>query len=500
MSISITRYVAITSGVGGGQAVKAREFVGRLFSTNPLIATQSLVEFTTPEDVGTYFGTTSEEYKRASFYFGWISKLVTKATKIGFARWANAATAPMVYSKPNGVTLAALAAIANGSLNLTMGTTGSVTPINLTGVGSFAAAAAIIQTAIRATAGAQFTLATCTYDAPSGRFLITGGVVAVAAMSVNASGVGTDLGPVIGFSGVGSIPSNGVAAETLTQTLDASKNASNNFGGFLFLTALSAAQKLEVAQWTKLQNVAFMFMNRALLVADAQQSFTDQAGLAGVAVTYSPLAAEYDEMIPMIIWAATDYSKLNSVQAYMYQQFALTAKVTDNTTADQLDAARGNYYGQTQTAGQNLAFYQRGTLMGLSTDPVDMNTFANEAWLKDAAAVAVLNLLIALARVSANATGRTQLLTVLMGVINAGLKNGTISPGKTLTVTQQLYITALSGRDRAWQQVQNAGWWIDCNMVSYVGTGGATEYKAVYTLIYSKDDNIRKVEGSHVLI
>ena len=27
-----------------------------------------------------------------------------------------------------------------------------------------------------------------------------------------------------------------------------------------------------------------------------------------------------------------------------------------------------------------------------------------------------------------------------------------------------------------------------------------TEWKAVYTLIYSKDDAIRKVEGSHVLI
>ena len=33
--------------------------------------------------------------------------------------------------------------------------------------------------------------------------------------------------------------------------------------------------------------------------------------------------------------------------------------------------------------------------MGLSTDPLDMNTFANEQWLKDAAGVSIMNLLLA---------------------------------------------------------------------------------------------------------
>jgi hypothetical protein len=37
-------------------------------------------------------------------------------------------------------------------------------------------------------------------------------------------------------------------------------------------------------------------------------------------------------------------------------------------------------------------------------------------------------------------------------------------------------------------------------MQSYVTVDGRTEWKAVYTLIYSKDDTVRKVEGSHVLI
>jgi hypothetical protein len=41
--------------------------------------------------------------------------------------------------------------------------------------------------------------------------------------------------------------------------------------------------------------------------------------------------------------------------------------------------------------------------MGLATDPVDMNVYANEIWLKDAAGAAILSLLLSLGKVSANA-------------------------------------------------------------------------------------------------
>ena len=61
-------------------------------------------------------------------------------------------------------------------------------------------------------------------------------------------------------------------------------------------------------------------------------------------------------------------------------------------------------------------------------------------------------------------------------------------------------IGQLTGDENAWQQVARIGYWLDCVLQSYVTTDSRTEWKAVYTLIYSKDDAIRKVEGSHVLI
>ncbi len=502
MSISFKKYVDIVSGVGGGVGIRLRDLIGRLFTVNPLLPPRSLVEFTTPEDVGTYFGTASEEYKRASFYFAFVSKTITKANKISFARWAQAAVTPRVYGNTTAKLLATYTAVANGSLNLTMGaSTESTTPIDLTGAASLAAVAALIQTAIRLEAGAQFAAATVVYDAPTQRFNLAGGVAEQAAMTVNVSGVGTDLAPLLGWTaGAGLVVAEGSDAETITETLDASADASNNFGSLLFLPALDVAEKEEVAAWVKLQNNMYINCNRSVDIAEATADSVALLGYGGTAITLATLADEYDEMAPMILLAATDYARRNSSQNYMFQIFTLTPKVTTTVDSNGLDVLRVNYYGQTQTAGQAISFYQRGTLCGLPVDATDMNVYANEIWFKDAAGAAIMALLLALNRVPANAQGRSQLLTTLQSVITKALFNGVISVGKELDNTQKLYIAQLTGDPLAFHQVQNAGYWLDCVMVPYVTQSGATEFKAVYTLIYSKDDAIRKVEGSHVLI
>jgi hypothetical protein len=502
MAISFRKYVDITSGVGGGAAVRERDLITRCFTENPLLPTGTQAEFDFPEDVGTYFGTDSEEYARAVFYFGWISKLITRAKKISFARWTPDAVAPRIYGATAEYALAQFTGIANGSVTLTLGgETENLTAIDFTGAASLAAVAALIEDKIQAnvSGGAVWTAATVTYDATRGSFNVLGGAVGAAAVAVAAGVGGTDISGLIGWRDPAAILSAGAAAQTVTEVLDASAGASNNFATFLFMPALTADDVEEAATWANLQNVMFVFLLRTVQ-ADASGYFTALASLAGTAMTLAPDAGEFDEMVPGIILAATDYSKRNSVQNYMFQMFALTAKVTTTTLSNQLDVLRCNYYGQTQTAGQLLEFYQRGTMMGPTTAPVDQNTFANEIWLKDAAGAAIMALLLALARVSANTTGRAQLIATLSDVVQRALNNGTISVGKTLSQQQKLFITELTGDELAWHQVQNDGYWFDVAFQTVVTEDDRTEYKAVYTLIYSKDDTIRKVEGTHVLI
>ncbi len=202
----------------------------------------------------------------------------------------------------------------------------------------------------------------------------------------------------------------------------------------------------------------------------------------------------------MMILAATDYRHRNATQNYMFQQATLTPSVTTTRESDRLDALRVNYYGRTQTAGQTRDFYQRGVLMGGASAPTDMNVYANEQWLKDAAGSAIMELLLSVAKISANEQGRAQLIATLQNIINQALSNGTISVGKNLNNAQQLYITNMTGDVNAWRQVQTSGYWLDCVIEPVVTEDSRAEYKAVYTLIYSKDDAIRKVEGAHILI
>lgn len=723
MAISQSRYVDITSGVGAGAAASTRELIGRFFSTNSLIPTGTSLEFTSADEVATYFGSASDEYKRALFYFGWVSKNITSPKKISFARWADSATPATIYGAVADYTLADFTGISSGGFEFTLGgTTITLTGIDLTGAGSLSAVAALIQTAIRAqtSGGTDWTSALVTYNSTRKSFdfegglagagsaatgtitldtnvspgvratgtvtfttnaaandtvvingttitfvasgatgnqvnigatsddtasalqtflaasadtniakmtytvatnvvtctsvlygtvgnsytlaktgthitvsgaVLTGGVAAdtltvngiaitfvasgatgnqvlvgvsaaataaniqtflsaatdpelleatyatvsnvttityreigtqgnsftlaksssnitisgatltggtdISGIAVEAAPSGVDIAAPLGWL-AGAILSDGSDAQTITALLSESAAESNNFGSFAFVGALTLDDVTEAATWNLAQNNSYLY-SVPVLAADRDSWYSALSGIGGTTLTLAPLSTEYPEQEPMMILAATDYTQANSVQNFMFQQFALTPSVITNANANIYDALRINYYGQTQTAGQLISFYQRGVMMGLPTDALDQNTYANEIWLKDAASAAIMTLLLALSRVSADNTGRAQILSVVQDVINQAVNNGTISIGKPLTSAQKLTIASITADPNAWQQVENTGYWVNVEIIPYIESS-TTKYKARYTLIYSKDDIIRKVEGRDVLI
>lgn len=493
MAISFKKYIDITSGVGGATLVNRRDLIGRLFTTNNLLPPNSFIEFTSAEQVGVYFGLASEEYLRAVQYFAFISKNITRPQRISFARWVDADVTPFIFGSKFTTTLAQFQAITDGSFTLNISPDSNViSGLDFSLALSLADVASIIETAINAEVGVMWTAATVTYNALSGGFDFVGGSAVAATISAGPGGVGTELLALIGWVAPFAIFADGALTETVTETLTNSANASDNFGSFLFMQTMTIDEIVEAAEWNDLQNFKFMYTVPVLKV-DAQSYYDDLKDIGGVGVTISETSGEYPEQDPMVILAATNYSAANSVQNYMFQIFPQTPSVTTTAESDAFDLIRTNYYGRTQTAGQFLDFYQRGVLMGIATDALDMNTYANEVWLKDAAGAAIMNLLLAVARLSANAQGKIQLMTVLQGIVDEALNNGTISVGKTLNTTQKLFIADKSNDSNAWYQVQNIGYWLNVFI-------DASENKAVYTLIYSKDDAIRKVEGSHVLI
>lgn len=498
MAISFSRYVDITSSVIGANGIPRRQLIGRLFTDNNLLPPQSFAEFDTIDDVGAYFGTSSVEYLRAQFYFSWISKNGKKAPKISFARWVDTSVPPMIFGAKGSQAVASYTPITTGSFTLTLnGVTNTLTGLNFSAAASLSDIAGIVQAAIRAETGTLWTGATVTWDSVNQRFNFVGGLSGAANIIVVAGSGGNDVAAQLGWL-AGAILGPGSAVETITNVLTESAGYSNNFGSFLFIPTLNTSQITEAALWTHAQNVKFEY-DVPVTASNAAAIVAACAAYSGVGPTLSPLGAEYPEMAPMMVKAATDYSAKNSVQNYMYQtNFALTPSVMTDADANTYDALGVNYYGVTQSAGQFRSFYQRGRLLGPANAPLDMNVFANEQWFKDAIGANIVSLLLDVPRVPANAQGRGMIIASLQTEIQQAKDNGTISVNKILTPDQVATVTALTGDPLAWNQVQNAGDWLDVEF-EQVTVNNALVYQAAYTLIYSKDDAIRKVVGTHLL-
>lgn len=503
MAISFRRYVDITSGVGTGERVPGRQFIGRLFTTNPLAPSGNVITFTEAGEVSAFFGPDSQEYKRAAFYFGWISKMQTRARAISFERWIPEAIPATLRSATAVHDLEEFAYIDNGSLALRInGETQNILELDFSEAMSYADVASIVQNGVRkVSTDPVYANALVTFDAQTRALTLTVGQAGATEIAPATNpDTGDPIAEMLGWTAAsGAITSDGVDAVSITKTLNKSADLDNNFGTFLFMGELTKAQMAEAAAFADSSNAGFRYCQR-VTVDEAAAAHEALKNYEGVCLDeYDPFNAdEYPEMMSMIILAATDFTRLNGTQGYMFQQFAgVTPTVTDNTKANTLDALRVNYYGRTQQSGQLLDFYQRGVLQGGNI--IDINVYDNEMWLKDRAGADIMTLLLALPRIGANDTGRAQVLGALRNVVDMGLNNGAISINKPLSYAQKTFITTVTGEDTAWVQVQSQGYWLDAQIQEYT-VDGRQEYKVVYLLVYSKDDLIRKVEGTHSLI
>lgn len=494
-NIPLSRYVSILSGVAGAAALGRRELIGRLFTSNSLVPPQVPLEYTKDQldEIADQFGSTSEEYLRAVFYFGWVSPLITSPRKISFARYTPSAVAAQVHGNTDSKTLATYTAIDDGSLNVSIdGYDAEFTGIDLSSEVSIDAVCTAIETLINGETygGTQFTSATVTYSALTNRITLTSGETGAAEISVSG-----DVAEALGWV-TGATVCYGADAQTPVECFTESVSQSDNFGSFLFMPALTNDQILAVAQYNAALNVMFQYCV-GVTTSNAGTISALVDAVAGIGLTL--LNSDYAEMCQMMVLAATDYTRPNGIMQAMFKQFDLTASVTSSTGANTYDALRVNYIGRTQSAGSTVSFYQRGFLMGGSTDPKDMNTYANEQWLKDACKIEIINLLLATGQISANSTGRAQVMNAVQTIVEEALDNGVISVEKELTNTQKDSITTISDDPDAWRQVQNIGYWLTAKVTSKT-VSGSTEYTVKYTLIYAKADAIREVEGTHVLI
>lgn len=507
--ISQSRYINIISGVGAGQSVAQRQLILRLITQNALLPPGIVAEFSNSDSVGAYFGTASEEYYRALAYFKFVSKAIKSPQRMSFARWASVAIAPTIVGDALAKTLSQFQPLTAATLSLSVGgTTYPVGPINFTTATNLTQVAGLIQTAVQgaANAPAQLAGATVTFNSNTNQFVLTGATTGTGLITPIPTGLASDIAGILGWTTTGSVVVGGQAADTAVVAAQKSAAISNNFGSFAYTTpsvALANSDIAAIATWNDSQNNSYMYCV-ATPLSNLSALYALVKGYSGCAlhVLSTSQSNDYVEQSPAEILAATDYTQPAANQNYMFYNFASrNTTVSDDTTANTVDALRGNYIGVTQSAGSPLAFFQRGVLCGGSTAAVDMNTYANEMWLKSAIFANLMSLLLNSPIVPADIDGQASIIAVIQSQVDVARANGVISKGKTLTVVQQQYIGQISGDANAWRQVQNIGFWLNVTFASTVNpNSGLTEWYASYQLIYSKGDAIRSVQGSDILI
>lgn len=493
MSISIERYVSITSGVAGAQAVAQRELIGLRFSTNPRAPVGAHLTVANADDALDYFGASSDEYKFAAQYFGYTSPApASKAERLRFAAHVDVARPARIYGEDVATTLAEFQAVTAGALTVTLaGVTANLAGINLSTAASLADVATAVTTAI----ASEFAGSVVSYDALSGTFNLVTASTGTAKITVTS----TALSELLGW-GAGAILSPGSDALSPLESLRAAEQVTDSFGSFSFGATLTTGEIVEVATYNASLNLKYMYL-QSVSTATAQAVSAAVLSIPSVGLVLNATAGEFKESIPQAIMAATNYSRRSATVNYMYRQVGgMTSDVSTDDGADLYDALRVNFFGNTANASREISFFQKGFLCGGATDALDMGVHANEQWLKAYLTARLLSLQLSLGKIPANNEGRGYVLAQVTDAANLAKFNGTILPGKTLTTAQQIAVTQITGDADAWRDVQINGYWADAAVVERTGEAGVTEYVIQYTLVYSKNDVVRKIQGSHNLI
>lgn len=300
--------------------------------------------------------------------------------------------------------------------------------------------------------------------------------------------------------------------ETPAQALQRVDACNNNFGSFAFIDPLAPSEIGEVALVNAGFNYRYLY-SVPVTNENADAILTAVSGSSGTCFTLDSTSQygedkaaerEFAEYAPMVLFASTDYTKINTTKTFMYQKFSdLPDEVDSLATKMKMDAYKCsnghaypiNYVGCTQQAGKLISFYQNGNNADETT--LETSVYCNEVWMKDAISTNLFNLLMALEKVPANDKGKTQCEMMVMGIVKEALNNGTICPTKPLTDVQKVYIESVSGDEDAWKNVYSDGYWFT---ISISFDDSIQKFKASYDLIYSKGDAVRFIEGRDIMI
>lgn len=441
MTIPAKNLVAVNPGVvgAGGNPLSLN---GVILSKNTLLPTNAVQSFVSADAVRNFFGPASDEYALAQIYFLGFDDSTIKPGKLLFAPFADAARAAWLQSGSlAAMSLTDLQAL-SGTLIITVdGVEKTSSAINLAGVASFSAAAALIA------AGFAGSPVTCAWNAVNSTFTITSATTGATSTITYSTGT---LATGLKFtSATGAILSQGQAIDTPATCLDMVKSKTQNWVTFMTMWEPLIADKTLFAVWTNAQNQRY-----AYIVWDTDA----QAIVNGSTTCFGAIAndLDYDGVVPVYNTkelavfvlgsaASIDFSRVNGRITFAYKhQAGFTPTVTDEQIAATLEANGYSFYGSYATANDGFNFFYNGHMSGKW---LWLDTFVNQVYLNSQFQLALMTLLTAVKSIPYNQAGYSLIRAAMLDPIKAGLNFGSIRTGIGMSDSQKAQVNQAAGLD-----------------------------------------------------
>jgi hypothetical protein len=482
---------------------------GLFLTKNAIIpndGTNNVMEFPDLESVGDYFGTSSDEYARANNYFLNSENLTTTAPYILFAKYIDANLAPYIRGGQiyGSAALATLQAINAGAMSVVFdGITTSISAVDLTAAVSFSAVAAAIETKLIAAGLAD---ATVTYSSVTKAFTISNGVV-TGTSTVDYSPV-SPLATALGVTQAsGAVLSQGAVALTVPENLDSYLLIAKNWKNFTTVFAPDEQFVIDACTWenTPGNTRCYVFgiveanllipgntSNIAYALLDEGYATEDADGKIKYNVAIMPNYGESDiSAFIMGTAAAVDYTQANAVVGYSYKTQAGIGNIIINDTEYEALTQKGfNFYGRYNSSFNSFDFTQNGSVGG---DFKWFDFHNNQFWLVNTIEDSLAAFFAAAPIVANDTTGYGQVMSVLTGVANQGLRNGVITPGEAFSNATIAVLKQQSGGIDVAAFLTQKGYYIQ--IVTPTPEQRANRDPLNFTFWYASAGAINKING-----
>lgn len=443
---------------------------GLLLTQNNIIpASQFALSFTSADDVGEYFGTASDEYAFAVRYFLGYDNSFKKPRALYIAPRVLSARSGWLRGGKNTATLAALAAITDGSMTVPVdGADVNLSGLNFSTATSFSEVASVITTAFNSKA-------TATYSSQTGAFQITSntagansnvGYASTYAPPADEEGetaAYTDLSSLLNLTeSAGALLSPGLDAMSVADNMAAVKAVTNNWVTFSTAYAATDAEVLELAAWATGQGIDYLYVpwnnGAGLLDIAISSSIADllkEANVSATAGVYDYNSSTAAFVAGMI--ASIDWNRRNGVITAAHKhQTGLAARVNDAATASALEKKTWNFYGNYATRNDEFLLLFPGCIFG---EYKFIDAYINAVWLKNTLQVSIMSGLHNVGRVPYNDAGYALIYSWIKGPVNRARENGVIDTRLSLSESQKAQIINEVGYDIS-KELETNGYFI----------------------------------------